>query len=224
MHELSENPSESSSARVSRHAGKDPPLSKDDLQLLKGLQDSVIHLLAEKKIDTNVFSPPGEVASRPLKPNEQNVKNRAREKKFNAHIQKYDPCSTYSIISISFSFHHRMKLEQEAWSEVGSFYKPMLSEVEKREKEMLAGSGKGKQRATLEEIARWDVDERDIPERFCGPKGIKLALDIVGAVPDTSGPLEKRLQGLEFIVSSLQLNYRFMYTDALGSSLDGSPS
>ena len=44
--------------------------------------------LAEKRIDTNVFSPPEDEVSGQLKENEQNVRNRAREAKFNAHIQK----------------------------------------------------------------------------------------------------------------------------------------
>ena len=94
MNEITERPPQSSSGKDSKHAGKDPPLSKEDAQLLKGVQDDVIRMLAEKKIDTNVFSPPEEAASRVLKPNEQNIKNRAREKRFNAHIQKYETVDT----------------------------------------------------------------------------------------------------------------------------------
>ena len=87
MNEIADGSAQSTSGKESK-AGKDPPLSKDDVSLLKGVQDEVIRMLAEKKIDTNVFSPPEEVAPRSLKPNEQNIKNRAREEKFNAHIQK----------------------------------------------------------------------------------------------------------------------------------------
>lgn len=86
--ELTEKPPNSTSGKGSKAAGKDPPLSKADIQLLKGVQDDVIRMLAEKKVDTNVFSPSGDGTSRSLKPNEQNVKNRARESRFNAHIQK----------------------------------------------------------------------------------------------------------------------------------------
>ena len=79
----------SSSRQKAANSGKDPPaLNPTQTDILKKTQESLIRMLAEKKIDTNVFSPPEEVAPRSLKPNEQNIKNRAREEKFNAHIQK----------------------------------------------------------------------------------------------------------------------------------------
>ena len=52
-----------------------------------------MRMLAEKKVDTNVYGGAGSQngdAQRPAKENEQNVKNRAREARFNAHIQRYD--------------------------------------------------------------------------------------------------------------------------------------
>lgn len=83
----------SSSRRNVASAGKDPPLSPEDMQLLKSVQEEVIRLLAEKKIDTNVS---GDSSSVPpperTRANEQNVRNRARETKFNEHIQRYVPC------------------------------------------------------------------------------------------------------------------------------------
>ncbi len=94
-----------------------------------------------------------------------------------------------------------MKLEQEAWSEVGNIYKSMLSEVDKREKGLLSGTGKGKERATLEDIARWEVDERDIPAHFRGPKGISLATGIIGGDSGRKSPLSKRVEDLELTVS-----------------------
>lgn len=49
-------------------------------------------MLAEKKIDTSVYTP-GEdgkaVREGALKPNEQNVKNRAREVTFQRHINRW---------------------------------------------------------------------------------------------------------------------------------------
>lgn len=87
--ELTED-QQSSSQRSGRSTGKDPPpLSADDLQLLKGVQEDVVRLLAEKKIDTNVFSPPGaSKAPQVLRENEKNVMNRERETKFNEKIQQ----------------------------------------------------------------------------------------------------------------------------------------
>lgn len=80
----------SSGRQSGRSAGKDPPpISKDDLQLLKEVQEDIIRQLAEKKIDTNVFSPAGaSKAPQVLKENEQNVMNRERETRFNDKIQK----------------------------------------------------------------------------------------------------------------------------------------
>lgn len=92
MNELAEEGSRSSSTsrQSSNNHGKDPPaLSADDMQLLKGVGEDVIKMLAENKIDTNVFSSPDDSeAPVQLKQNEQNVKNKAREVRFNAHIQK----------------------------------------------------------------------------------------------------------------------------------------
>ena len=70
--------------------GKDPPLlSSADMMLLKGVEESVVRMLAEKRIDTNVYSPPDDgEGSAALKENAGNVRNRAREARFNAHIQK----------------------------------------------------------------------------------------------------------------------------------------
>ena len=80
----------SSSNAKGKDSGKDPPpLSSADMMLLKGVEESVLRMLAERKIDTNVYSPPDDAeTSRQLKENEENIRNRAREQKFNAHIQK----------------------------------------------------------------------------------------------------------------------------------------
>ena len=94
MNELIEQNSKpnvaASSKRTSKDSGKDPPpLSAADALLLKGVGESVVRMLTERKIDTNVYSSPGdEETPQVLKVNEQNVRNRAREVLFNGHIQK----------------------------------------------------------------------------------------------------------------------------------------
>ncbi|CAL1717252.1 unnamed protein product [Somion occarium] len=163
-------------------AGKDPPLLTEDMQLLKSVQEEVIRMLAEKRIDTSVFSQPESAPPREkLRENEQNVRNRAREKKFNDHIQ-------------------RSKMEKEAWTEVDSFYKQhrlaVLTDLEKREREIShSAKVKGKQRATLEDIEKW---EADLPEHFRRVEGLALAKTLVGAETDRKTPVSERIQDLEF--------------------------
>lgn len=75
---------------TARRASSIPPaISAENVQLLKGVEEDIIKLLAESQIDTNVFSAP-EDSETPmqLKENEQNVAARAREVRFNAHIQQ----------------------------------------------------------------------------------------------------------------------------------------
>ena len=91
MDELTEEQKQVSESRQgSSDPGKDPPpLSADDVKLLKGVEDEIIRMLAGGKLDTNVFSS-NEDSEAPmeLRENEQNVRNRAREVRFNAHIQQ----------------------------------------------------------------------------------------------------------------------------------------
>ncbi len=96
MNELSDqSPHASSSRERSTNSGKDPPpLSTTQAQILKATEETLIRMLAEKKVDTNVYGGAGSQngdAQRPLRENEQNVKNRAREARFNAHIQRCAP-------------------------------------------------------------------------------------------------------------------------------------
>ena len=93
MNELADQaPQRSSSKERSTNSGKDPPpLSSAQADILKRTEETLIRMLAEKKVDTNVYGGAGSQngdAQRPLKENEQNVKNRAREARFNAHIQR----------------------------------------------------------------------------------------------------------------------------------------
>lgn len=85
--------SQSTSKPSSSGSGKDPPpLDEHRKQILKTVQDDFIRMLAEKKIDTSVYGhgPDGKAGDeRPLKPNEQNVKNKEREIKFREHIERF---------------------------------------------------------------------------------------------------------------------------------------
>jgi len=75
--------------------GKDPPgePSEKGAKLLQGLKDSVLRLLAERKIDLNATSIDrrGSPAngSLDIRPNEQNVNNRARTTRFKDEIRVY---------------------------------------------------------------------------------------------------------------------------------------
>ena len=89
--EVADSNAQGASSRPNaKDPGKDPPpLPDEHTQLLKGIGEDLVRMLAESKIDTNVYSPPEDLeAPRQLKENEENVRNRARETKFNAHIQK----------------------------------------------------------------------------------------------------------------------------------------
>jgi kinetochore protein Mis13/DSN1 len=75
--------------------GKDPPskLSEKGAKLLQDLKDDVLHLLAERKIDMNLMATdqPGSPAngSVDIRPNDQNVNNRARTTRFKDEIRMY---------------------------------------------------------------------------------------------------------------------------------------
>ncbi len=94
MNELVEKNKQAATASLSQPNGKDPgkdppPMSSADMILLKGVEENLVRMLAEKRIDTNVYSPPDDgETSVILKENEGNMRNRAREARFNAHIQK----------------------------------------------------------------------------------------------------------------------------------------
>lgn len=96
MTRLSEASSSNSNSKFkpsSSGSGKDPPpLDEREKQILKTVQDDFIRMLAEKKIDTSVYGHgPDDKAGddRHLKPNEQNVKNKEREVKFQEHIERF---------------------------------------------------------------------------------------------------------------------------------------
>jgi kinetochore protein Mis13/DSN1 len=71
--------------------GKDPPppLTSEEADILRSVQEQLIKMLADKKIDTNVYNDgSGNGVAAVMKENEQNVKNRAREVAFTARIER----------------------------------------------------------------------------------------------------------------------------------------
>ncbi|KAI5990850.1 Mis12-Mtw1 protein family-domain-containing protein [Pisolithus orientalis] len=164
----------SSKVGETRSRGKDPPpLNNDQKDILKVVQEEFIRMLAERKIDTSVYSQDklfgagsahngkGGEGKREMKPNEQNVKNREREVTFQHHIQ-------------------RAEAEAEAWSRVDNFYHTYAThskvELEARRdsfKPPLSAKARGKQRAVSQEPEqegdgwRWMIpSEEDLSERF----------------------------------------------------------
>ncbi|KZT67919.1 hypothetical protein DAEQUDRAFT_365617 [Daedalea quercina L-15889] len=173
----------SSKGRAPKKPGKDlPPLSVEGRQLLKRVQDSVIKMLAEKQIDTNVYGSTDAGDTRPKKENEQNVKNRAREIRFNAHNQ-------------------RMKAEEDAWIEVTNHYNAIRMEITSELDKAVSVKAKGKQRAMPDDD--WDIDPRDLPEHFRGKNGIDLARRVVSGEVAQQDPLSSRLDSLEYTMDRL---------------------
>jgi len=66
-----------------------PALSEKAKKALKGTQEDVIRMLAQRKIDTGVFGGPGESKETVLKENAQNVRNRECHARFTAQIERY---------------------------------------------------------------------------------------------------------------------------------------
>lgn len=95
---------------------------------------------------------------------------------------------------------YRSKMEKEAWTELDSFYKQhrlaVITDLEKREREIShAAKLKGKQRATLEDIEKW---EADLPERFA--HGLGLAKNLVGLEAGRKVLLSERIEDVEYTV------------------------
>ncbi|KAI0289721.1 Mis12-Mtw1 protein family-domain-containing protein [Russula brevipes] len=126
--------------------GKDPPSepSEKGLKLLQDLKDNVLLSLAERKVDMSAtaIDRAGSPAngSVDIRPNEQNVNNRARTTRFKDEIRV-------------------AKAEDDAWAAVAQFYnayqETVVRELEQRQK------GKGKRRATEE-----DLRTSELPKPF----------------------------------------------------------
>ncbi|KAI0707056.1 Mis12-Mtw1 protein family-domain-containing protein [Earliella scabrosa] len=193
MNDLADQTSQAStSRRTSTNSGKDPPpLSPAQADILKRTEETLIRMLAEKKVDTNVYGGAGSQngdAQRPLKENEQNVKNRAREARFNAHIQ-------------------RSKQEAEAWKELSDSYdahkKSVQAEMEKRRRALAAAKSKGKERASADDLDDWDVERRDLPDQFLASGSVDLARGIVSNRSTGDPSLQGRLKDLEYTMDRL---------------------
>ncbi|KIJ60374.1 hypothetical protein HYDPIDRAFT_117290 [Hydnomerulius pinastri MD-312] len=213
----SKPPSKSSSSR-----GKDPPpLDDRKKQMLKTVQEDFIRMLAEKKIDISVYSRGSDgktPESGALKPNEQNVKNRAREVTFQQHI-------------------NRAQAESEAWSRVDQFYHQYevnsKADLEKRRQALKSPSSakaKGKQRATSQELPddwSWLLPRGD---DLSGGFEEKVNLDLIKQVMSTEpqpgsepqGPLDQEIGDLQFKVDSLfsYVNSAVQTTNVAEAELD----
>ena len=101
-------------------------------------------------------------------------------------------------------FAKRLKQEDEAWIGVGtsynSFRSSVLGELEERKREFPSAKVKGKRRATAEDIALWDISEKDLPEHFRGKEGLGLARTLVEPNAEDMGALRERMDELEYTV------------------------
>ncbi|KAH0832997.1 Mis12-Mtw1 protein family-domain-containing protein [Lanmaoa asiatica] len=213
----SKPPSRSTSSR-----GKDPPpLDDRKKQILNTVQEDFIRMLAEKKIDTSVYSH-GEdgktVKEGVLKPNEQNIKNRAREVTFQQHI-------------------NRAQAESEAWSRVDQFYHQYeassKADLEKRRRALeppSSAKAKGKQRATSQELQddwSWLVPrEEDLSDGFKDKIDLELIKQVVSSEPpagtEFQGSLDQEVGDLQFKVDNLYsyVNSAVQATDMAEAELD----
>ncbi|KAI0248866.1 Mis12-Mtw1 protein family-domain-containing protein [Lactifluus subvellereus] len=139
------------------HEGKDPPSqpSEKGMKLLQELKDDVLLLMAERKVDLNVMatdqsgSAPNEGGD--VRPNEQNVNNRARTVRFKDEIRT-------------------AKAEDDAWAAVTQFYnayqETVARELEQRQK------AKGKRRAHPGE----DLRVSELPKQFQEASDLALSV------------------------------------------------
>lgn len=137
--------------------GKGTPneVSEKGAKLLQELKDDVLLLLAERKIDTSVMATdqPGSPAngSVDIRPNEQNVNNRARTTRFKDEIRMC-VIPFFGSRFPDFWLEYRAKAEDDAWAAVSQFYnsyqETVVRELEQRQK------AKGKRRAGPEEDLR----------------------------------------------------------------------
>lgn len=196
----SSSKSQSKSRASSSGSGKDPPpLDERRKQILKTVQDDFIRMLAEKKIDTPVYSHglDGQAGDeRNLKPNEQNVKNKEREIKFREHIE-------------------RASAEADAWTQVDHFYNSYITnsktDLERRRQALQppsSGKSKGKQRAVSQEppddwgwlLPREDELSDTFREKI-DPDLIKRIMSDVRS--ESRNILDERIAGVHFKVDSL---------------------
>ncbi|KII85269.1 hypothetical protein PLICRDRAFT_146108 [Plicaturopsis crispa FD-325 SS-3] len=195
------NPTVGSSSKQktgSKSSGKDPPLPplhKDSAEVLQKVKDGMMKLLAEKRIDTNTYSPyqssnvlDGLKDTTSVGENVQNVRNKAREIKFEVQLG-------------------RIKAEEVAWDEAEDFYKSYrkntLADME-RLRHPPSAKAKGKQRATSQDPAEFMPREYELPEEFRGNDGIRLAMSVIDDEQGQKNTLGQRMEDLQFKVDHLQ--------------------
>ena len=106
-------------------------------------------------------------------------------------------------IFIVFAF-NSSKLEAEAWKELSDSYeahrKSVQAEMEKRKRALAAAKSKGKERATESDLDDWDVERRDLPERFLTSGSVDRARGIVLGGSSKASSRPDQLKGLEYTV------------------------
>ncbi|KZP20716.1 hypothetical protein FIBSPDRAFT_861449 [Athelia psychrophila] len=200
-------------SKSAKGKGKDT----DEAEIVAEVQEDLVRMLVDKEIDTTTFShsadatPTDVLAGTGLgvKPNEQNIKNRVREQTFGGLIA-------------------RRKAEEAAWLDVANYYNTYqasaLAEMQKRAPPGTGANGKGKQKATPQEMEAWSSPrDSELPEAFRGKTGVALArsvLEDTGGAP--RGPNSERLGELEFKVDSLHsyLHSALQTTNAAAEDLD----
>ncbi|KAF8972269.1 hypothetical protein BDZ97DRAFT_1752852 [Flammula alnicola] len=147
-------------------------------QLLKSLQDDLIRMLAEKRVDLSLYSSEASSSKQPqedLRENEQNVRNRQWEVTYTQHIQQ-------------------AQAEEESWKKVSYGYdaysKKLHASLEKRSTALqlnpqaLSAKAKGKRRATgeLDDLESHSIpQEHEIPPEF--HSALALAKSVLGHRP-----------------------------------------
>ncbi|KAF9459958.1 Mis12-Mtw1 protein family-domain-containing protein [Collybia nuda] len=143
-----------------------PPLSAQGSQLLKSVQEDVVKMLAERRIDLSMHPPEASssTATEPQKENEQNITNRGWEVTYGNHIQG-------------------AMEEDEAWKKVGYTYDAYIKKARATLDKQTAPSAKakGKQRAMEEEEAVWKPREHELSESF--QRGVTLSKSVLGLRP-----------------------------------------
>ncbi len=107
----------------------------------------------------------------------------------------------------------RSKQEAEAWKELSDSYdshrKSVQAEMEKRRRALTAAKSKGKERASAEDLDDWDVERRDLPEKFLGSGSVDVARGLVFGDSSKKTPLLGRLQELEYTVRRFAVLCRY---------------
>ncbi|KAF8150159.1 Mis12-Mtw1 protein family-domain-containing protein [Crassisporium funariophilum] len=152
-----------------------PLLSAQAAQTLKSVQEDVVRMLAEKRIDMSLYSSgasSSKTRQEDLRENEQNVRNRQWEVTYTDHIQK-------------------AQAEEEAWKKLSYGYdtyaKKLQTSLEKRsaalqdDPQVPSAKAKGKRRATgdVSDLSGFSIPhEHELPPEF--HPALSLARSVVG--------------------------------------------